>query len=150
MTIPAIALSMAFAQGPGGGMPPGDPIQHRIDRLTAELSLTAAQQEQAKTIFTKAATDLAGLRTNMSTARQTLDSAVKANNIAGIDQAAAGIGNLTAQETSISAKAEAAFYQILTPDQQTKWNSMRPRGGSGMMGGPGGRMMGRGPRGQQE
>jgi Spy/CpxP family protein refolding chaperone len=139
-----LALSLAFAQRPrdmNGNPPPGDPLERRIEMLTNMLSLTTTQQEQAKTIYSAAATAGTALRTNMETAREALDTAVKANNAAGIDQAASAIGSLTAQSTSINAKADAAFYLILTPDQQTKWSQfgpMRGPGGPGMMGGPGG------------
>ncbi|HEY6253353.1 MAG TPA: hypothetical protein VI685_25635, partial [Candidatus Angelobacter sp.] len=43
--------------------------------------------------------------------------------------AATNLGNLTAQAISNHAKAEAAFYQILNPDQQSKWTQLRSRWG---------------------
>jgi Spy/CpxP family protein refolding chaperone len=80
---------------------------------------------------------------SMHAAHQTLDTAVKTNDGAAIDQAATTIGNLTAQLTATHAKAEAAFYQILNSDQQNKFSTLHQRGpgmhGPGMRGpGPGG------------
>jgi Spy/CpxP family protein refolding chaperone len=136
---------------------PPDPAtmaQRRVQHLTTLLNLSAAQQQQATTIFTNAATAASAARNNMRSAHQALATAVKNNDAAAIDQAAAAIGTLTAQMTSAEAKANAAFYQILTPDQQSKLSQLeaeRPGFGLGM--GPGGmgpRGMGRrgmGPRG---
>jgi hypothetical protein len=48
---------------------------------------------------------------------------------------AAASGTLDGQLTAINSKAEAAFYAILTADQQTKFVSI-PRRGPGGPGGP--------------
>jgi Spy/CpxP family protein refolding chaperone len=93
--------------------------QHRVSYLTTLLSLGSAQQQQAMTIFTNAATTASGLRTQMKTARQSLATAVKADDTATISQASTTIGNLVAQEISNQAIAKAAFYKTLTPDQQS-------------------------------
>ena len=77
----------------------------------------------------------------MKAAHDTLQDAVKANDAAAIDQAANTIGQLTAQITSTHAKAEAAFYQTLTADQQVKFAQLHergPRGGGPFPGGPAG------------
>ena len=114
----------------------GNGIQHRISFLTTLLSLTTAQQQQATTIFTTGATAAASVHSSMQSARQSLDSAITGNDSAGIEQASTTIGTLTTQLTSIQAKAEAAFYQILTPDQQAKLTQFksqsRGRFGGGM------------------
>jgi len=82
--------------------------------------LTADQQQQATTIFTNAATSLQALRGNAKTAHQNLKQAIQNNDTAAIDQNATAIGNAAAQRIAIQAKARAAFYQILTPDQRAK------------------------------
>jgi Spy/CpxP family protein refolding chaperone len=64
----------------------------------------------------------------MKTAHEALDAAVKSNDSAGITQAATNIGNLMAQMVAAHAKASAAFYQILTPDQQAKFNQLEDHG----------------------
>ena len=107
---------------------PPDPakmIQHRISFLTRELGLSPAQQQQATTIFTDAATNAQPLRDQMKTAHESLRTAVTKNDGAAIDEAASSIGNLMAQSIAVHAKADAAFYQTLTPDQQNQYTQMR-------------------------
>jgi hypothetical protein len=91
-----------------------------LSSLTTLLSLTSDQQAQAGTIFAAAVTAHAALRTNLKTARTNLGTAIRNNDSAGINQASGAIGNLTAQITAAGANANAAFFQILTPDQQSK------------------------------
>lgn len=140
LVLMAFASALLFAQTTSHPSPPTPAMraQHQVGFLTTVLSLTSAQQQQATTIFTNAATAEDGVRSNMKAAHETLHNAVKANDAAAIDQAAAGIGNLTAQSTSIHAKAHAAFYQLLTPEQQSKMGQLdlhRMHGGM-MMRGP--------------
>ena len=146
-TLPLAALMAAsvFAQGPGpfgrltAGRPP-DPatmIQDRVARLTTALSLTASQAAQATTIFTAAQSSITTLQTTLDGYRTSMQTAVKSNATATIDSIAASIGTTSGQITAIQNKADAAFYALLTSDQQTKLASVR-----GGFGGPGGR----GPR----
>ena len=124
---------------------PAEMVARRVTFLTSQLSLTASQQQQATTIFTAATTAATALRESSRTAHQALSDAVKANDTAAIDRTAATLGNLTTQQTSNDAKAEAAFYQILTPEQKTKYSESRGVGrpggfgpdGFGPRGGPG-------------
>ena len=130
-------MSLAFAQRPGGAPPtPQDFVQRRVDGLTRLLTLTTAQQEQVKTILTNAASAKSAIADTAKTARQALEDAVKKNDIGGIDQAAATIGSVTAQTTSLDAKADAAVYQLLTPDQQSKFGQFPGPGGFGRGMGP--------------
>jgi len=139
----ALSVSLMFAQGfrpRDNGVTPPDPatmVQMRVAHLTALLSLTAAQQTQATTIFTNASTAAQTVHTSLQTDRDSLTTAIQANNSATIDQLAASIGTLQGQLTSINAKADAAFYAILTSTQQTTYNSM-PHGPAGPGPGPGG------------
>jgi Spy/CpxP family protein refolding chaperone len=143
----AVATSLLLAQRPGGPHTPEMMVQHRVDSLSTQLGLTTAQQQQATTIFTNAATAGASVRSNMKVAHQSLEAAVKNNDTNGIDAAAIAIGNLTTQQIASESKAHAAFYQILTPDQQTKFaqhaehagfgRGMGFGGGPGMNGAPG-------------
>lgn len=150
----AFATSLLLGQAPsnppnpGNGSNSGNPpnpatfVQRRIQRLTTLLDLTADQVTQATTIFTNAATNSQTILSNLRTARQSLRTAIQNNDSNGINQQSSTIGNLTGQLTATAASAQAAFYHILTPDQQTKLNNLR--GGPGMMGpGP----MGMGPGG---
>ena len=125
-----LAASIVLAQGPGPGEPP-DPashIQHHVQHLTKVLSLTTEQQQQATTIFTNAANGESGLHDSMKSAHQSLQTAIKNNDQNGITQAATTIGNLTTQMIAAQGKAHAAFYQILTPDQQAKLNQFESEG----------------------
>lgn len=111
---------------------------HQVTRLTTLLTLTAAQQAQATTIFTAEATANSTTMASMRTARTALKTAVEANDQAGIATQASQIGSLTTQQVSDQAKAQAAFYAILTADQKTKYDSLGGPGGFGGPGGPGG------------
>ncbi len=137
------ATSFLFAQGTGTGTPgggthtppnPATMAQRQVARLTTLLTLTAAQQTQATTLFTSSLTADQATRTSMMTARQALNAAVKNNDAGGIEQAATMLGTLTAQQTTSDSKAQAAFLQLLTPDQLTKYNTLHGFGGMG--GGP--------------
>jgi Spy/CpxP family protein refolding chaperone len=158
----AFATTLLFGQtptptpSPSPAPPnPAQMIQRRIQRLTTLLNLTTDQQTQATTFFTNAANTATPLMTSLKTAHQNLQTAIHNNDLNGINQISTQIGNLTAQLTTAVSVAEAQFYHILTPDQQTKLNSLKGRGHHGMgpmgfgpggpgPGGPGGR--GRGPR----
>lgn len=127
VAILSLAVMFAYAQKPQ----PPDPaqmVQHRVDFLTQKLGLSSAQQQQATTIFTNASANRKSWHDQMRTAHQNLQAATQKNDSAGIEQASNAIGNLMAQETAAHAKTEAAFYQTLTPDQQTKYNAMHQHG----------------------
>ncbi len=136
------ATMMAQRLGPrnGGGTPP-DPAtmaQHQVERLTTLLNLTTAQASQATSIFTNAATSGAALQTTLGTDRTSLQTAIKSNAATTIDQLSTAIGTLQGQILSIQSKADAAFYAILTSDQQTKLDSLGGFGRGGFGPGPGG------------
>ena len=122
----AVFTSALIAQRPfgvltGGAAPdPATIVANQVARLTNLLTLTTAQQTQATTIFTNALTAITPLQTSETTAQQALPAAVKANDTSTIDQLATTIGSLTGQIISIQNKADAAFYAILTADQQSK------------------------------
>jgi Spy/CpxP family protein refolding chaperone len=139
-----LAASLLLAQGKGGPNS-ANAIQHRVSYLTTLLSLNTSQQQQATTIFTNAASTAGTLHSSMKSAHQALNEAVQKNDGAGIDQASSTIGNLTAQLTSAEAKARAAFYQILLPDQQAKFTQLESQGGMGHGFGAMGRGFGHGP-----
>jgi hypothetical protein len=91
-----------------------------LTSLTAVLALTPTQQQQATTIFTAAVAAHTTIRTNMKAARRNLTKAIINNDSNGIGQASMAMGGLTAQLTAAGANANAAFFQILTPEQQSK------------------------------
>jgi Spy/CpxP family protein refolding chaperone len=136
-----------FAQGPDGPGG-GNGVQRRVAFLADKLSLTSAQQTQVTAILTNAEANGTTARASMKAAHDSLNTAVQANDSAAMEQAANSIGTLTAQTTLARAKSDAAIYQLLTPDQRTKYTQMqqdmgagpggrRGRGGSGGAGDPG-------------
>jgi|SRR5579883_1178205 len=146
-----LATSLTFAQtstAPTHTPPtPATMAAHKVAFLTSLLTLTSDQQTKATTIFTNAATADATARTNLKTLQTQLDTAIKSNAVGTINNLTPQIGALEGQLLNNDALANAAFYQILTPDQQAKLASSH-RGGFGPMsrfGGPGPRF--HGPRG---
>src|SRR5262249_7136328 len=121
---------------------PAQMIQHRVDFLTQKLGLSPSQQQQATTIFTDAMSGQQSLHNDMRTAHQSLQTAITNNDQNGITQAATTIGNLTTQSIANHAKAEAAFLQILNPQQQRTYSQMMEKHGEHGFGrqgfGPGG------------
>ena len=147
-----VAATMV-AQPPGasttGSTPdPATMVSHRVAWLTKLLTLTAAQQTQATAIFTTAVNTALPIKGNLTTAQQSMQAAVKSNSTATIAQLATTIGSLTGQLADVHNRAQAAFYAILTADQQAKMDQSASGGrGPGMMGGGGmgHGMMGGGP-----
>jgi len=117
---------------------PPDPTvmaQHRVERYTTLLSLTAAQASEATTLFTTEATTEQSLRTSERTAHEALETAVKSNDTAAIQTAATTLGQLNGELTALHATTEAKFYAGLTADQKTRYEELEPHHG---MRGPGG------------
>jgi Spy/CpxP family protein refolding chaperone len=119
---------------------PAQIASFRVTRLTTLLTLTTAQQTQATSIFTDEETARSGEMTSMRAARTALQTAAQNNDLAGITTQATTIGNLTAQEVEARGKADAAFYAILSADQQARYKELLSSGfgGPGGPGGPGG------------
>jgi Spy/CpxP family protein refolding chaperone len=134
----AVAVT-ALAQTQHTPPRPADIAAHQVKRMTTLLSLTSAQQQQATTIYTNAATAEQAIRQSEKATRDSLRTAVKNNDAATIDQVSSSIAQSTAQLTSIRAKADAAFYQILTADQQAKLTELESEHMDGFRGhgGPG-------------
>jgi Spy/CpxP family protein refolding chaperone len=130
----AFAAGLLLGQSSSTTPNPGNGIAHRVAFLTTLLSLTTSQQQQATTIFTNAASTAQSLHSSMKSAHQALNTAVTSNDAATIESTATTIGNLTAQLTVAQAKADAAFYQILTPEQQTKFAQLESQGHAGFPG----------------
>ena len=140
-----LVLASIFVMAQNGNPPdPAKMAQHHLDFLTRQLSLTPQQQQQASSIFSEVSNNAKATHDQMRAAHDSLNTAIQKNDTAGIQQAANTIGNLTTQMTLAHAKAQAAFYQTLTPDQQTKMNELESHHGMRMHGrgfghgGPGG------------
>jgi Spy/CpxP family protein refolding chaperone len=142
LAVPAVFAQTAdtSAAPPRGGDRGGHMIQHRLNYLTTVLSLTPAQQTQVKTVLTNASASGSATHASMKAAHTNLKAAIHSNDAASMEQASNTIGTLMAQELLARSKTEAAIYQLLTPEQQTKMTqleSLGRRGGRGF-GGPGG------------
>jgi Spy/CpxP family protein refolding chaperone len=134
--IAVLTAGAIMAQGPmhnefggGGGTPANPPdvatiVAHEVSFLTTLLTLTSGQQTQATTIFTNALNSITPLQTSITTARTALSTAIQANDTASITTQSTTIGTLVGQITAIQAKADAAFYALLTADQKTRLTAM--------------------------
>lgn len=138
LAIAAAVPALAQTTSTTSRAPSANDIANRqVKTLTALLSLTSAQQQQATTIFTNAAEAQQPLMASNKEAHDTLRTAIKSNDGATIDRAANTIAQNTAQLTSIKAKADAVFYQVLTSEQQTKLSELESQH-MGPLDGPGG------------
>jgi Spy/CpxP family protein refolding chaperone len=143
LSLAAVTASLSLTQAVAQNGPP-DParmVQMRVDRMNEELKLSKAQQKQITGIYMDAQTGNQSVMGGMRTANESLVAAIKSNDANAMSQASNTIGTLTAQLTVNNAKAEAAVYAALTPDQQAKFQPSAGGRGMGMgmgMGGPGG------------
>ena len=143
--IAAVLAAAVLAQRPFGvvtSSTPPDPatiVANKVERLTKLLTLSTSQASQATTIFTNALNLVTPIETSLRTDRQSLQTAVKANDVATIESVSTNIGSLTGQILTIQNKADAAFYAILSTTQQNTLNQSRGFGrGFGRRGaGPG-------------
>lgn len=131
----AIAASLTFGQRVYTPPTPAQIVANEVARLTKLLTLTTAQQAEATTIFTTEQSALAPITASMQSARTALKTAVQNNDRGGISVQASAIGSLTTQEVEAQSTANAAFYAVLTPAQQTLYNQRRGPGASGGRGG---------------
>jgi Spy/CpxP family protein refolding chaperone len=106
----------------------------RVSYLTTVLSLTSVQQTQVTSILTSATTNRSAVRASMKTAHTNLQNAIHSNDAAAMEQASNSIATLIAQQMLARAKTEAAIYQVLTPEQQTKMSQLESEGHSGRHG----------------
>jgi Spy/CpxP family protein refolding chaperone len=108
----------------------------RMQAVATQLNLTDDQKAQAHEIFQSAAAAAKPLRDQMRGARQQLAADVRAGAAEEVISKDSGaIGALTSQLAVIRAKATQQFYQVLTPDQKNKFETMRSRrGGAGTQG----------------
>ncbi len=126
--VAAVLAATVLAQRPFGvmtGSTPPDPatiVANKVDRLTKLLGLSTSQASQATTIFTNSLSLVSPLETTLRTDRQSLQTAVKANDVTTIESLSTSIGSLEGQILAIQNKADAAFYAILNSTQQNTLN----------------------------
>jgi Spy/CpxP family protein refolding chaperone len=130
--------------GPGGHPPFGPPNpEAMLSHMTEALSLTSDQVTQIKAIMTDEQSRTEQYRTKLADLDQQLHAATangqfdeaKVRDIAS--QQAAAMTELIVERE----RGKARTYAVLTPDQQTKFDQMRPAGPP-----PGAGKMGFGPR----
>ena len=110
-----------------------------VQRFTMVLGLSSTQQEQALALFTTQETAELSIRTAEQTADKLLLTAVEADDTSAIATVSATLGGLHGQDIQARAVANAAFYAVLTTDQQTKFAQYLEHGGlEDGPGGPGG------------
>lgn len=97
-----------------------------INFFTTLLALTPDQQQQTAGIFASASAGQAAVKAEMKVLRQNMGRAVTSNNLGGINSAAVTLGTLSAKRHTIGAAANAAFYQILSANQQATLNQWFP------------------------
>jgi Spy/CpxP family protein refolding chaperone len=130
--VAAFGLFTVQAQPPHTPPTPAQTAEHRVAHYTTLLSLSAAQEEEATTLFTAEAASEATLRASERTEHEALDSAVKSDDSSAIQQAASTLGQLNGQLTSLHATADAKFYASLSADQKAKFEELEK--GRGMRG----------------
>jgi Spy/CpxP family protein refolding chaperone len=129
--VAALAAGMTFAQSTAA---PANPALAGLNvraavrqRILKNLNLTDAQKAQAKAIRQQAKTAAQPLRQQLQANRQSLAAAVKSNDTAQIQSLAAAQGSLQGQVLAIRSAADAKFYALLTPDQQTLLGQMQDK-----------------------
>lgn len=131
VAIAALAAGMAFAQTaatPAASGQGGLKLRAAVrQRIMKELNLTADQKTQAKAIMQQAKTAAAPLRTQLQANQEALAAAVKSNDTAQIQSLAAAQGALRGQALAIRSAANAKFYALLTPDQQTMFTQLQQK-----------------------
>jgi Spy/CpxP family protein refolding chaperone len=131
--VAALAAGMAFAQPPAPAPQPGPgkaamkPRAVLKRRLLKVLNLTAAQKQQAKTIFQQTRQNVQPIAQRAKQNREALAAAVKANDTAQIQHLAAQQGNLQGQVLAMRSESMAKFYATLTPDQRTRAEEIQQR-----------------------
>ena len=103
-----------------------------INFFTTLLSLSPSQQTELAGLFATASAAQAKVKASMKSARMRLSKAVTNNDGAGINRTTVAMGTLSAQRHTIGAGANAAFYQMLTPNQQATLNAWFPGWQAGM------------------
>jgi hypothetical protein len=133
LAVGALLAATVVAQRPFGttSSTPPDPatiVARKVDHLTKLLGLSTTQAGQATTYFTEALTAITPLETTLHTDRQSLQTAIKANDAANIETLSTNVGSLNGQVLALQSKADAQFYAILSPGQQTTLNASRGHG----------------------
>lgn len=113
-----MSATMALAQTTPAAQAPARANLRR--QMIQALDLTAAQKQQARTIFQNTRQQAQPLAQQLRQDRQSLKAAVQAGDTAQIRQLSMAMGTLHGQVLSLRSAGMAQFYALLTPDQKTK------------------------------
>ena len=114
-------------QGVGPGRRLGRPLL--LGAAARRLGLTDAQKDQLRAVAQSRRDEWRTLGDRMRIARRALAQATSANPIdeAAIRQRSADVAAVAADIAVARARARAEMMQVLTPEQQTQLETMRPR-----------------------
>lgn len=119
-----------------------DPATRHTQMLTKMLGLTSDQQTKVQDLLTKEGTASASLQSQLKTLRTSLLTAIKTNDVGGINSITQQMAAPQQQEAALRASTAAGIYAVLTADQQAKVNNgvemLAGMGGGRGPGGPGG------------
>jgi len=101
---------------------------HSRKEMLQSLDLTAAQKQQARSIFRSTRQTMQPLAQQLRQDRQSLKAAVQAGDSAQIQQLSTVMGTLHGQMLGARSAGMAQFYALLTPDQKAKAAQFDPKG----------------------
>jgi Spy/CpxP family protein refolding chaperone len=93
-----------------------------VQRLTARLNLTSAQQSRVRAILKDSREQTKALAPQFRQERMALDNAIKSDSLTRIDQITEANVSVNAEMAANHLKAIAKIYAILTPDQKAKFD----------------------------
>jgi protein CpxP len=134
-----LALQPAFAQrcDNPGNCEPGycDKRGERMERMAEVLGLSAEQQQQIQSIRDEERALVAPLREQLSASREQMETAVKAQPFdeGAVRSLAAAQAGIRTELTVARARMQNRIHSVLTPEQRTLAEKLRPmvRGGKG-------------------
>jgi Spy/CpxP family protein refolding chaperone len=121
--IGALAAGTMFAQTATAPPAPAKTPKVRAlvrKRLMKNLDLTAAQKQQAKSIFQSAKQTSQPVAQQLKDDRQALTAAVQSGDSAKIQQLSQEMGTLRGKMVAARSDAMSKFWATLSPDQKTK------------------------------
>jgi periplasmic protein CpxP/Spy len=121
-----MAAAMAMAQTTPAAQAPAR--AHMRKQMIQSLDLTAAQKQQAKSIFQATRQQAQPLAQQLKQDRSSLKAAIATGNTAQIQQLSTAMGTLRGQMVAARSTGMAQFYALLTPDQKAKAQTFDRKG----------------------
>ena len=117
--IPSLAVTTALSLTDGVAI---DPLQ-RVRNLARPLMLSEDQGRNAVLVFVRGLDSAIEPRLTSDGERANLSAAIRSNDKDAIERSANKLGGLAAETIRIAAEAELAFYDLLNPEQKSKYKS---------------------------